>query len=117
MATTQAQPHPLPPSASDNMTPAVVHLNRAVLQNPNDMRELHEANPRFAHTILQGQLMLGKVRQPSMTQLPASMFLRTSQILTQKCHLAALRPRWQDRRKNQRPSAFCPSQANSHSWL
>lgn len=69
----QMQQHAaLPPAlASANPSMAVmsladihktmVHLKKAVVQNPNEMRELLTANPRLAHAILQGQIMLGMV--------------------------------------------------------
>ena len=51
----------------------MLHLKKAVVQNPNEMRELLTTNPRLAHAILQGQLMLGMVprmAQPGIPQPP-----------------------------------------------
>ncbi|KAI0561475.1 RNA recognition motif containing protein [Gracilaria domingensis] len=44
----------------------MVHLKKAIVQNPNEMRDLLLANPRLAQAIMQGQLMLGMVPPPMM---------------------------------------------------
>lgn len=48
----------------------MVHLKKAVVQHPNEMRELLTANPRLAHAILQGQIMLGMIPPPLMPPVP-----------------------------------------------
>lgn len=49
----------------------MVYLKRAVVAHPNEMRELLTANPRLAHAVLQGQIMLGMVPPPLMCPPPA----------------------------------------------
>lgn len=44
----------------------MIHLKKAIVQHPNEMRELLTANPRLAHAILQGQVMLGMIPSPLM---------------------------------------------------
>ena len=44
----------------------MVHLKNAVVQNPNELRELLLANPQLTHAILSGQIMLGMVPPPMM---------------------------------------------------
>lgn len=78
----QAPSHPvLPPPLGNTsppttfMSPADIHqtmmyVKKAVLQHPNEMRELLTANPRLAHAILQGQIMLGMIPPPLMPPPP-----------------------------------------------
>lgn len=49
---------------------AMVYLKKAVVQYPNEMRELLTAKPRLAHAILQGQIMLGMIPPPVMPPPP-----------------------------------------------
>lgn len=48
----------------------MVHLKKAVVQHPNEIRELLTSNPRLAHAILQGQIMLGMIPPPLMPPMP-----------------------------------------------
>lgn len=78
----QTSSHPVLPPMLGNanptmkfMSPADIHqtmmyVKKAVVEHPNEMRELLTANPRLAHAILQGQIMLGMIPPPIMPPPP-----------------------------------------------
>lgn len=82
--TPQNSTHPLLPPTLSSTNPnmafmslpdihqTMVHLKRAVVQHPNEMRELLASNPRLAHAILQGQIMLGMIPPPLMPPPPGA---------------------------------------------
>lgn len=77
------QAHPALPGSLASQNPSMammslaeihdtmVHLKRAIVKNPNEIRELLLSSPQLAHAILQGQIMLGMVPPPLMPPPPS----------------------------------------------